>query len=104
MIKLNKSKKGAEMPLNTIVIALLVIIVMVVIITFFVSKMGSAGTDITGASDSVKDCSADNPAILGYDATADFKTPDLDGGEDTESCDGGFKKVLGVPNCCVLEQ
>jgi hypothetical protein len=99
MIKLNKSKKGAEMPLNTIVIALLVIIVMVVIITFFVSKMGSAGNDLTAQGDTAKDCSPSNPVILGYDDTPAGDFVPIKEGEKCPSDD--YKKVLGVPNCCV---
>ncbi len=68
-MKHTKNKKGSELPLNTIVIALLVIIVLVVIITFFVSKMGGVNTSIDDSQDGINDCKTGSYVIGdNYDA------------------------------------
>jgi hypothetical protein len=61
MEKIQQTKKGQALPLNTIVIAILVIIVLLVIIFFFVSNMGESGDTV----DSLKGCNMNNPMITG---------------------------------------
>jgi len=100
MIKVNKSKLGQGLPLNTIVIAILVIIVLLVIVVFFTTKVGDAGKQINNNGD-VSACSASsNPTIqtLGYNS-AEYLESDV-------CADRGGSKISVVENdedgnvCC----
>lgn len=95
MVKLKSEKRGAEMALNTIVIALLVIIVMVVIIFVFTSNVGKTN-DALGEQREL--CSLNNPVIipLGYTEFRKINEDETTG----ETCLPGEERVAGIPDCC----
>ena len=66
MVNYKNSKKGVELALNTIVIAILIIIVLLVIILVFTNKIGD--TSKTLNDNSATACSMNNPALktMGY--------------------------------------
>lgn len=96
MVKLKSEKRGAEMALNTIVIALLVIIVMVVIIFVFTSNVGKTNEALS--DNSATTCSLTNPAIsiLGYNEVRTYSELGV------QQCDDslGWKRIIGVSECC----
>lgn len=92
MVNFNKSKKGVELALNTIVIAILVIIVLLVIILVFTNKIGD--TSKTLNDNSATACSMNNPALktMGYDSV----TPERYNEVATEKGCSGTSKVISV--------
>lgn len=92
MVNFNKSKKGVELALNTIVIAILIVIVLLVIILIFTGKIGS--TSKTLDQNSATACSVSNAAIktMGY-KHAELRLKSSD-------CTGGYEQisVISVAN------
>ena len=95
MVKLNKNKKGAELALNTIVLALLVIIVLVVIIFVFTSNVNKTNEAL---NEQRALCSLNNPAVnfLGYTNAREINKVNTT----TETCNEDEERVPGIPNCC----
>lgn len=70
MKALNNNKKGAELPLNVIVIAIIVILVLLIVILFFTSRMGQTGDNLDGTTEGFTDCKVGSYAIPEKDYTS----------------------------------
>lgn len=89
----NQNKKGQGLPLQTIVIAILVIIVLLVLVVFFVSKMGSTGSEIDKQTGKNNECDISNPAL-----NMIYKHVEEDDG--MGGCAEDYKPVPGIKGCC----
>jgi hypothetical protein len=90
MISKKLFKKGQELPLNTIVIAILVIIVLLVIVVFFTTKMGDSGDSME--QNNPTKCTSSNPALT----TMGYKDIEIKTDEKADSLSCGDKERISI--------
>ena len=94
MVNYKNSKKGVELALNTIVIAILIIIVLLVIILVFTNKIGD--TSKTLNDNSATACSMNNPALktMGYTSVDPFTYNDQ---AEKKGCSPNYEVISVIP-------